>query len=335
MCGRYTVAHSSDDILDRFEAIIAEATGTAFSSSNSGDGPPELASGANSVEGGEVAGISNATATDQKSKFSSNYNVAPTQSVPIIVRPGDDAAESEPRLMELAKWGLVPFWAKDAKKAFKPLINARSETLMESRVFKQSFMRRRCIIPADSFYEWQRSETTKIPMRILLKGHGLFAFAGIYEEGRDADGNPVKSCSIITVAANELVSPVHDRMPAILPPELEAAWLDCGRFDQDLLQSALAPYPKELMELYAVSNLVNSVRNNSPACLIPADEMSPEEEQAIKEANLAKRKSAKPAKAPKGSKSSKLDNESETTRELQPAATGEDQWQSQLKIPFN
>ncbi|MFX5130585.1 SOS response-associated peptidase family protein, partial [Acinetobacter baumannii] len=77
--------------------------------------------------------------------------------------------------------------AKDAKKAFKPLINARSETLMESRVFKQSFMRRRCIIPADSFYEWQRSETTKIPMRILLKGHGLFAFAGIYEEGRDAD----------------------------------------------------------------------------------------------------------------------------------------------------
>ncbi len=249
MCGRYTIAHSSDEILDRFEAILAEATALASGSagaevSEPGDKPP--------------------------TSLRANFNVAPTVSVPIIVRPGAPGAEPGPRVLELAKWGLIPFWAKDPKKS-KPLINARAETLLESKTFKRPFTKHRCIIPADSFYEWQRAEGKKIPMRILLKGHGLFGLAGIYEDWHGPEGQTVRTCSIITVAANELVAPVHDRMPAILLKENEALWLDNSSFDPDKLTGALASYPQDLMELYPVSDLVNSVRNNSPACIEPAE----------------------------------------------------------------
>jgi putative SOS response-associated peptidase YedK len=158
---------------------------------------------------------------------------------------------------------------KDLKKA-KPFINARAESLLESKTFKHPFMRRRCIIPAESFYEWQKTSTKKKPIRFLLKGHGLFGFAGIWDEWHSPEGEVVKSCSIITVAANELVKSVHDRMPAILPPHMEDLWLDTSRFDATELCKALAPYPAEKMERYVVSDLVNSVKNNSPLCIEPA-----------------------------------------------------------------
>ncbi len=253
LCGRYTVAHSSDDILERFQAIIAEAAEIA---------EPSLS-----------ANVSLATSDLRNSEVSKfnvyNFNVAPSTQVPVVSRPDVDSDVNAPRILESARWGLLPFWVKDLKKA-KPLINARAETLLESKTFKHPFMRRRCIIPADSFFEWQKTGSKKIPMRFLLKGHGLFGFAGIWDEWQSPEGESIKSCSIITVAANELVQPVHDRMPAILPPHLEALWLDTSRFDAVELCRALSPYPAEEMEVYPVSDLVNSVKNNSPLCVEPA-----------------------------------------------------------------
>jgi putative SOS response-associated peptidase YedK len=266
MCGRYTVAHSSDDILERFEAIIAEAAGSIAAAANS-----ESTVSANST--GSISATADASTSliSASASFRANFNVAPSTRVPIISRPNVDADVDAPRILESARWGLLPFWVKDLKKA-KPLINARAETLLESKTFKHSFMRRRCIIPAESFYEWQKISTSKkIPMRFLLKGHGLFGFAGIWDEWHSPEGEVIKSCSIITVAANELVQPVHDRMPAILPPHMEALWLDTSRFDAAELCEALAPYPAEEMEMYAVSDLVNSVKNNSPLCVEPAE----------------------------------------------------------------
>ena len=253
MCGRYTIAHSSDDILERFEAIIAEATDTAstISSASVADAPPP----------GDV--------------LRANFNVAPTVSVPVILRPDVETDPEAPRVLQTARWGLLPFWVKDIKKA-KPLINARAETLVESKTFKRPFVRKRCIIPAESFYEWQKTGAKKIPMRILLKGHSLYGFAGIWDEWQSPEGEVIKSCSIITVAANELVQPVHDRMPAILPPHLEAAWLDNSKFDLEVLNQALTPYPSEKMEMYPVSDFVNSVRNNSPRCAERADDVGHE-----------------------------------------------------------
>jgi putative SOS response-associated peptidase YedK len=253
MCGRYTIAHSSDEILERFEAIIAEASGTssaaAASNDGTGDAPPGDA--------------------PTPTALRANYNVAPTVQVPVILRT-QDAGQLGPRTLETAKWGFSPFWMKDKKS--KPLINARAESLMESRTFKHPFMRNRCIIPADSFYEWQKSGGKKVPMRFLLKGHGLFGLAGIWDEWKDLDGKIMRSCAIITVAPNELVQPTHDRMPAILSPDMESVWLDTTKFDAEELAKALVPYPADCMEAYQVCDLVNSVRNNSAACLEPASE---------------------------------------------------------------
>ena len=248
MCGRYTIAHSSDEILERFEAIIAEAAGTmSDASTEGGDHPP--------------------------TSFRANFNVAPTNVVPMILRPKSKDSEQGPRTLEPAKWGLIPFWMKDPKKS-KPLINARAETLLDSKTFKRPFTKHRCIIPADSFYEWQRADGKKIPMRILLKSRELFGLAGLWEDWHGPDGQTIRSCSIITVAANKLVESVHDRMPAILPKGMESLWLDNSKFDPEELSNILAPYPEDLMELYPVSSLVNSVRNNSPACIEPSNAAS-------------------------------------------------------------
>jgi putative SOS response-associated peptidase YedK len=267
MCGRYTIAHSSDDILERFEAIIAEAAGSIAAGSAAVGSNSESTANAN-ANSNTIAG-GNANSNSASTSFRANFNVAPSTQVPLISRPNVDSAVDAPRVLESARWGLLPFWVKDLKKA-KPLINARAETLLESKTFKHPFMRRRCIIPAESFYEWQKTTTKKTPVRFLLKGHRLFGFAGIWDEWHSPEGEVIKSCSIITVAANELVQPVHDRMPAILPPHMEALWLDTSRFDATELCNALAPYPAEEMEMYAVSDLVNSVKNNSPLCVEPA-----------------------------------------------------------------
>jgi putative SOS response-associated peptidase YedK len=195
------------------------------------------------------------------------YNIAPSQMVAAI----RFEEERTPRELVLLKWGLIPFWAKDPKIGNR-LINARAETVATTPAFRAAFQRRRCLIPADGFYEWKRLDAKhKQPYYIARPDRGPFAFAGLWERWRPEGGDAIESCTIITTDANETMAPLHDRMPVILPPSAYDHWLDPGRDDASELQSLLRPCPPDDLTLTAVSTLVNSPRNESADCLRPAD----------------------------------------------------------------
>jgi putative SOS response-associated peptidase YedK len=188
------------------------------------------------------------------------YNIAPTQSVAVITE-----TEGE-RTLDAYRWGLIPAWAKDPGIANK-LINARAETLAEKPSFRNALKRRRCLIPGDGFYEWKKEGNARQPMHIRRKDGELFAFAGLWEEWRQEDGTPLRTCTIITVAPNDVTAPIHDRMPAILEPDEEAAWLDTAENSAPDLLSLLHPYPADWMEAYPVSRRVNAPAYDDPALL--------------------------------------------------------------------
>lgn len=190
------------------------------------------------------------------------YNVAPTQAVAAVTPHGP----RQERLLEPLRWGLVPFWARDPAIGNK-LINARSETVLEKPSFRHAMAKRRCLIPADGFYEWERA--TRQPYHFHLRGGPLFAFAGLYDEWTAPDGSPLRTCTILTTQANELVGRIHDRMPVILHPADEAAWLDVARFRPADLLPLLAPYPAEEMEATAVSKRVGSPAFDDPELVAP------------------------------------------------------------------
>ena len=192
-----------------------------------------------------------------------SYNVAPTQSVVTVVQ------QEGHNVLARMRWGLVPSWAKDLSIGSK-MINARAETLAEKPAFKRLLKSRRCLVVADGFYEWRKSGTQKIPMYIRLKSGGPFGFAGLYDTWRSTDAETIVSCTIITSEPNDLVAPIHDRMPMILPKKAYAAWLDPANNDPVALLPLLTPYPQRDMEAFAVSRLVNSPANNSPQCIVPA-----------------------------------------------------------------
>ena len=182
------------------------------------------------------------------------YNIAPMQQVLTVTNDGELRAE-------YMRWGLIPFWAKDAKIGYR-MINARGETVAEKPSFRTALRKRRCLILADGFYEWQKlGGKQKRPMRIVLKSGEPFAFAGLWETWKDPEGEMVKSCTIITTAANDFLRPIHDRMPVILPQESESFWLDKDVEDPLALTSVIAPYPESEMEAFEVSPLVNNTRN--------------------------------------------------------------------------
>ena len=190
------------------------------------------------------------------------YNIAPTQQVLTVTNDGERKAEH-------MRWGLIPFWAKDAKIGYR-MINARGETVAEKPSFRTALRKRRCLIPADGFYEWQKlGGKQKRPMRITLKSDEPFAFAGLWETWKDPEGALVKSCTIITTSANELLSPIHHRMPVILPREQESLWLDQAIENPLALASAIAPYPDSELEAFEVSPLVNNARNTGPEVMLP------------------------------------------------------------------
>jgi putative SOS response-associated peptidase YedK len=192
------------------------------------------------------------------------FNIAPTQAVITVTDHGQ-------RQVEQMKWGLIPRWAKDAKIGNK-LINARAETLTEKPSFRDALKKRRCLIPADGFYEWQSVGGKKQPLRIVMKDRQPFAFAGLWDEWRPPDGAPsVRTCTIITCAPNELMAQVHHRMPVILTLEAEAVWLDPNVVEPERLLPLLSPYPAEHMELYPVSPLVNAPGNDVIQCLLPLE----------------------------------------------------------------
>lgn len=201
------------------------------------------------------------------------WNVAPSQGVPVLRQ---DAALR----LDMMQWGLVPHWAKDPAIGNR-MINARAETLDEKPAYRDAFRSRRCLLPADGFYEWAPApgRGPKTPHYIRLKGGGVFTFAGLWSRWRAPDGTPLLSCTIVTSEPNELVANVHDRMPAILPADRRAAWLAPDHDDPESLRPLLATLPADLLEMIPVSRHVNSTDHDDPACIEPAtgtdDEVPP------------------------------------------------------------
>ena len=190
------------------------------------------------------------------------FNIAPSQFV-LTVAAGPNGREPA-----FAKWGFLPAWAKHAKLA---QINARSETAAGSGMFRAALRARRCLIPADGFFEWppRADGAGKTPMRFTLRSGNLFAFAGIWEEWAGGPDGPLRTCAILTTHPNELVANVHNRMPVILRPEHEGLWLDPAVTDPAALAPAWAPYPADAMRAYPVSGRVNSPRFDDPECIGP------------------------------------------------------------------
>ncbi|HEU0069906.1 MAG TPA: SOS response-associated peptidase [Alphaproteobacteria bacterium] len=197
-------------------------------------------------------------ARQPKSNLQPRYNIAPTQEAPVL-----RLAEDGGREISLLRWGLVPSWAMEIAGA--PLINARSETLAEKASFKQGFERRRCLVLADGFYEWQKLGKEKLPWRFLRQDGEAFAMAGLWDVWQPPQGPALESFTIVTTSANDLVAPVHDRMPVIFPDEESAAaWLE--RPVADLLR----PCPTFIMDAYRIGPAVGNFRNDDESVLAPA-----------------------------------------------------------------
>ena len=197
-------------------------------------------------------------------QFAPRYNIAPTQ--PVLAIPNDGKNKADFFL-----WGLIPSWAKDPSIANK-LINARGETVAEKPSFRGSFKYKRCLIPADGFYEWKTltGQKTKTPYFIHMKDRQPFALAGLWDEWHSPYGNTLRTCIIITTTPNELMSTLHNRMPVILNPGDHAQWLDVNPQKPEALQPLLVPYPATGMRAYPVSTLVNSPGNDRAECVAPA-----------------------------------------------------------------
>lgn len=192
------------------------------------------------------------------------YNVAPTQPITVVVGREDG------RFVEQHRWGLVPSWSKSVAQQGARLINARAETVARSGAFRESFLRRRCIVPADGFYEWRRQGRRREPFLIRPSDRSTMAFAGLWAPWRDpASGEWLLSAAVITTAANSVVGQLHDRMPVVLAAQAWAPWLDPMLSDAGLLESFIRPAPDQSLELVPVSPLVNSPHHEGPELLTP------------------------------------------------------------------
>jgi len=192
--------------------------------------------------------------------FRPRYNLAPQQDAPVVVDGG------APKLV-MMRWGLVPSWSKDAAAAYR-MINARSETAAEKPSFRGPFRKRRALVPADGFYEWRREGSGKTPFALRLASGEPFAMAGLWDRWRAPDGAELVTFTILTTSANALVASVHDRMPVILPREVEEAWLD-PKAPPEALRALLVPFAGR-MEAVPLSTAVNNPRNDGPEILRPA-----------------------------------------------------------------
>ena len=199
--------------------------------------------------------------------FAPSFNIAPSQTCPVIV------ASEKGRQIKLMKWGLIPSWSKEPKANYST-INARVEGIETKPAFRKPFRTQHCLIPANGFFEWKKPELVKapkIPYFIYLKGNEapLFAMAGLYDIWRDEHGQELYSFTIITTEANELIKPLHNRMAVILPEEFESIWLDTTNTNPAKFLSILKPFPPKLMVAHLVSNQVNSPYNNTPELIEP------------------------------------------------------------------
>ncbi len=255
MCGRYSQTNSLETILSVFGVSSLDirhgSDGLYFS----------LGQGARS--GGTAADVSiredyehrsNDGLVEKRAELNRDrprYNIAPSQVAPVIVNIDGT------RVLDLYRWGLIPSWSKDMKIGNK-MINARCETVGEKPSFRRLVNKRRCLVLADGFYEWQKSEDgkSKTPIRIMMKSEEPFTFAGLWDEWRDAEGRPLRSYTILTTWANPLLKKVHDRMPVILRPEGIDPWLD-KKIELHEMTRIFDTYPEQEMEYYPVSTFVN------------------------------------------------------------------------------
>ncbi len=198
--------------------------------------------------------------------LSSNFNVAPGQFMPVVVN------EANQPTLEVMKWGLVPFWAKDPKIGYK-LINARDDSIFDKPIWRNIMLRKRCLIPADGFYEWKpvvvAGKQQKQPFYIKPEGSDLFSFAGVWDAWKDAEGLNHKTYSIITTSPNKEMERIHNRMPVILHKEDEASWLESSLSTRSGIEPLLRPYEDNKLEIYEVSRDVNMVRNNKVELTYP------------------------------------------------------------------
>jgi putative SOS response-associated peptidase YedK len=195
------------------------------------------------------------------------FNIAPGQDVPVV----RIVASGATREVAFLRWGLVPSWAKDVKVGFKA-INARAETAPEKPTFRAAFQKRRCVLAADGFYEWRKEGKKRKPFHFSLADGQPFAIAGLWECWEKGE-TPLETCTLLTTTANELVQPLHDRMPVILPAEHLARWLDPDCHDVAELLDLMQPFPAARMRSFAVSTRVNYVRNDDPECLLPEGDL--------------------------------------------------------------
>lgn len=198
--------------------------------------------------------------------WSPRYNVAPTQSVPVIRQNRKEPV----RELSLVRWGLIPSWAKDSAVAAQ-MINARSETAGVKPAFRDALKTSRCLIPADGFYEWDKTGKAKQPYCFEVNEGKLFAFAGIWDRWKDSNGKALETCSILTTTPNGVTAAVHDRMPVILDPDSYDLWLDPGMRDVNAASELLKPYDARQMRCYPVSTRINYVVNDDEACATPVE----------------------------------------------------------------
>jgi putative SOS response-associated peptidase YedK len=198
---------------------------------------------------------------DWQDDWSPRFNIAPTQQVPVIRQHPKEPV----RQISTMRWGLVPHWAKDMSSA-AGMINARSETAATKPAFRDPLKSRRCLIPADGFYEWKRDGKTKQPFCFEVNEGRLFAFAGLWDRWRDPNGNWIKSCTILTTTPNSVTSAVHDRMPVILDPASYDLWLDPGMQNVAAVSDLLKPYDARAMRCYPISTRINHVANDDEDC---------------------------------------------------------------------
>lgn len=199
---------------------------------------------------------------DDDPSWTPRWNIAPTQPVAVVRQD----AKRPHRNFSLVRWGLIPYWAKDPSVGFKT-INAQSETAAEKPAFREAMRRRRCLVPADGFYEWQKiSAKEKQPYNFGMIDDSVFAFAGLWESWRSPADEAIETCTILTTKPNALVAGVHDRMPAVLMPENYDLWLDPGITEPSRVMECLTPIDARLMKKYPVSTRVNRAENDDPEC---------------------------------------------------------------------
>ena len=196
----------------------------------------------------------------EQPNFPARYNVAPTQPIPVV------RIDNGRRSFALVRWGLVPAWVKDPR-GFSLLINARAESVLDKPAFRNAMRRRRCLVPADGFYEWKQDGARKRPF--FAAARTPVAFAGLWEPWIGPNGEEVETACIVTTTANRTLRALHDRMPVVLAPQAFDLWLDCARVDAETAAALLVPAPEDTFAAHAISTAVNRTANDSPALIEP------------------------------------------------------------------